>query len=359
MKEKIIVGMSGGVDSAVASAILKEEGFEVEGLFMKNWEENSEYCQSEQDYKDALQVCDKLNIPLRSVNFSKQYWDRVFKHFLSEYEQGRTPNPDILCNTEIKFKEFYNYALKLGAQRIATGHYVQTKASKNSVLLLKGDDPNKDQSYFLYKLNQKQISSALFPIGKLEKKRVRSFAKKYHFTNFSKKDSVGICFIGKRDLMKFLSNYIPKKTGYIIDEKGKRLGTHQGVMFYTIGQRKGLGIGGINNGYDGAWYVADKDITNNELIAVQGHAHPALYHTKLIASNIHWISGYEPTKKTQLKAKIRYRGKEKACNIKKLDDDMILVSFKAPRFAISPGQSVVFYQKNICLGGALIESPKN
>ena len=194
MKEKIIVGMSGGVDSAVASAILKEEGFEVEGLFMKNWEEDSEYCQSEQDYKDALQVCDKLNIPLRSVNFSKQYWDRVFKYFLSEYEQGRTPNPDILCNTEIKFKEFYNYALELGAQRIATGHYVQKKASKNSVLLLKGDDPNKDQSYFLYKLNQKQISSALFPIGKLEKKRVRSFAKKYRFTNFSKKDSVGICF---------------------------------------------------------------------------------------------------------------------------------------------------------------------
>ena len=358
MKEKIIVGMSGGVDSAVASAILKEEGYEVEGLFMKNWEEDSEFCHSEQDYKDALQVCDTLNIPLRSVNFSKQYWDRVFKYFLNEYEKGRTPNPDILCNTEIKFKEFYNYSLDLGAQRIATGHYVQTQKFEDNIMLLKGNDPNKDQSYFLHKLDQKQISNALFPIGKLKKKHVRTFANKYRFANFSKKDSVGICFIGKRDLTEFLSNYIPKKTGYIVDEKGKKLGTHHGVMFYTIGQRKGLGIGGLNNGKDGGWYVADKDITNNELIAVQGHTHPALYHTKLIASNVHWISGTYPSK-IQLKAKIRYRGKEKACNIKQLDEDTILVSFKEPRFAISPGQSVVFYQNNICLGGALIEYPQN
>ncbi len=358
MKEKIIVGMSGGVDSAVSSAILKEEGFEVEGLFMKNWEEDSGICHSEQDYKDALQVCDKLNIPLRSVNFSKQYWNRVFKYFLNEYEKGRTPNPDILCNTEIKFKEFYNYAFELGAKRIATGHYVQTKTYKNNILLLKGDDPNKDQSYFLHRLDQKQVSRALFPIGKFDKTHVRSFANKYRFANFSKKDSVGICFIGKRDLIKFLSNYIPKKIGYIIDEEGKKLGTHQGVMFYTIGQRKGLGIGGMNNGKDGAWYVADKDITNNELIVVQGHEHPALYHTKLIASNTHWISGSEPNKK-QLKAKVRYRGKEQTCNIKKLDNEMILVSFEEPCFALSPGQSVVFYQNNICLGGAVIESPKN
>ena len=358
MKEKIIVGMSGGVDSAVASAILKKEGYEVEGLFMKNWEEDSEFCHSEQDYKDALQVCDKLNIPLRSVNFSKQYWDRVFKYFLNEYEKGRTPNPDILCNTEIKFKEFYNFSLDLGAQRIATGHYVQTQKFEDNIVLLKGNDPNKDQSYFLHKLDQKQISNALFPIGKLKKKHVRTFANKYRFTNFSKKDSVGICFIGKRNLTEFLSNYIPKKTGYIVDEKGEKLGTHHGVMFYTIGQRKGLRIGGLNNGKDGGWYVADKDITNNELIAVQGHTHPALYHTKLIASNVHWISGADPSR-VQIKAKIRYRGKEKACNIKHLDEDTILVSFKEPRFAISPGQSVVFYQNNICLGGALIESPQN
>ena len=358
MKEKIIIGMSGGVDSAVASAILKDEGFEVEGLFMKNWEEDSEFCSAERDYKDALQVCDELDIPLRSINFSKQYWDRVFKQFLSEYKRGRTPNPDILCNTEIKFKEFYNYALQLGADRIATGHYVQTKESNNNVQLLKGLDDNKDQSYFLHALNQKQISSALFPIGCLKKKDVRSYANKFGFNNFNKKDSVGICFIGKRDLTEFLSKYIPKKNGHIINEKGEKLGRHHGVMYYTIGQRKGLGIGGIDNGRKGGWYVAGKDITNNELIAVQGHTHPALYHKKLVASNIHWISGYFPTKKN-LKAKIRYRGKEKPCKIEILNNNMILVTFKEPCFAIAPGQSIVFYENNICLGGALIEYSKN
>jgi len=358
MKEKIIVGMSGGVDSAVASAILKEQGFEVEGLFMKNWEDDSEFCSAEKDYKDALQVCDELDIPLRSVNFSNQYWDRVFKQFLKEYEKGRTPNPDILCNTEIKFKEFYNYALQLGADRIATGHYVQTKKLENNVQLLKGLDDNKDQSYFLHALNQKQISSALFPIGNLKKKEVRSHANKLSFNNFNKKDSVGICFIGKRDLTKFLSNYIPKKDGLIISDKGEKLGKHQGVMYYTIGQRKGLGIGGIDKSQHGPWYVASKDISNNELIVVQGHTHPALYHTKLTASNIHWISGNPPTAKN-LKAKIRYRGREKPCTIENLNDNMISVTFEEPCFAIAPGQSIVFYENNICLGGALIETAKD
>ena len=358
MKEKIIVGMSGGVDSAVASAILKEQGFEVEGLFMKNWEEDSEFCSAEKDYKDALQVCDELDIPLRSVNFSNQYWDRVFQQFLNEYEKGRTPNPDILCNTEIKFKEFYNYALQLGAERIATGHYVQTKKLENNIQLLKGTDDNKDQSYFLHALNQKQISSALFPIGNLKKKEVRSHANKLSFNNFNKKDSVGICFIGKRDLTSFLSNYIPKKDGLIISDKGENLGKHQGVMYYTIGQRKGLGVGGIDKSQHGPWYVAYKDISNNELIVVQGHTHPALYHTKLIASNIHWISGNPPTVKN-LNAKIRYRGREKPCAIKNLNDNMILVTFEEPCFAIAPGQSIVFYENNICLGGALIETAKD
>ena len=358
MKEKIIVGMSGGVDSAVASAILKEQGFEVEGLFMKNWEDDSEFCSAEKDYKDALQVCDELDIPLRSVNFSNQYWDRVFKQFLKEYEKGRTPNPDILCNTEIKFKEFYNYAIQLGADRIATGHYVQTKKLENNVQLLKGLDDNKDQSYFLHALNQKQISSALFPIGNLKKKEVRSHANKLSFNNFNKKDSVGICFIGKRDLTKFLSNYIPKKDGLIISDKGEKLGKHQGVMYYTIGQRKGLGIGGIDKSQHGPWYVASKDISNNELIVVQGHTHPALYHTKLTASNIHWISGNPPTAKN-LKAKIRYRGREKPCAIENLNDNMISVTFEEPCFAIAPGQSIVFYENNICLGGALIETAKD
>ncbi len=358
MKEKIIVGMSGGVDSAVASAILKEQGFEVEGLFMKNWEDDSEFCSAEKDYKDALQVCDELDIPLRSVNFSNQYWDRVFKQFLKEYEKGRTPNPDILCNTEIKFKEFYNYALQLGADRIATGHYVQTKKLENNVQLLKGLDDNKDQSYFLHALNQKQISSALFPIGNLKKKEVRSHANKLSFNNFNKKDSVGICFIGKRDLTKFLSNYIPKKDGLIISDKGEKLGKHQGVMYYTIGQRKGLGIGGIDKSQHGPWYVASKDVSNNELIVVQGHTHPALYHTKLTASNIHWISGNPPAVKN-LKAKIRYRGREKPCAIENFNDNMISVTFKEPCFAIAPGQSIVFYENNICLGGALIETAKD
>ena len=358
MKEKIIVGMSGGVDSAVASAILKEQGFEVEGLFMKNWEEDSEFCSAEKDYKDALQVCDELDIPLRSVNFSNQYWDRVFQQFLNEYEKGRTPNPDILCNTEIKFKEFYNYALQLGAERIATGHYVQTKKLENNVQLLKGLDDNKDQSYFLHALNQKQISSALFPIGNLKKKEVRSHANKLSFNNFNKKDSVGICFIGKRDLTSFLSNYIPKKDGLIISDKGEKLGKHQGVMYYTIGQRKGLGVGGIDKSQHGPWYVAYKDISNNELIVVQGHTHPALYHTKLIASNIHWISGNPPTVKN-LNAKIRYRGREKPCTIENLNDNMISVTFEEPCFAIAPGQSIVFYENNICLGGALIETAKD
>ena len=358
MKEKIIVGMSGGVDSAVASAILKEQGFEVEGLFMKNWEEDSEFCSAEKDYKDALQVCDELDIPLRSVNFSNQYWDRVFKQFLNEYEKGRTPNPDILCNTEIKFKEFYNYALQLGAERIATGHYVQTKKLENYVQLLKGLDDNKDQSYFLHALNQKQISSALFPIGNFKKKEVRSHANKLSFSNFNKKDSVGICFIGKRDLTRFLSNYIPKKDGLIISDKGEKLGKHQGVMYYTIGQRIGLGVGGIDKSQHGPWYVASKDISNNELIVVQGHTHPALYHTKLTASNIHWISGRPPTVKN-LKAKIRYRGREKPCTIENLNDNMILVTFEEPCFAIAPGQSIVFYENNICLGGALIETAKD
>ena len=358
MKEKIIVGMSGGVDSAVASAILKEQGFEVEGLFMKNWEDDSEFCSAEKDYKDALQVCDELDIPLRSVNFSNQYWDRVFKQFLKEYEKGRTPNPDILCNTEIKFKEFYNYALQLGADRIATGHYVQTKKLENNVQLLKGLDDKKDQSYFLHALNQKQISSALFPIGNLKKKEVRYHANKLSFNNFNKKDSVGICFIGKRDLTKFLSNYIPKNDGLIISDKGEKLGKHQGVMYYTIGQRKGLGIGGIDKSQHGPWYVASKDISNNELIVVQGHTHPALYNTKLTASNIHWISGNPPTAKN-LKAKIRYRGREKPCEIENLNDNMISVTFEEPCFAIAPGQSIVFYENNICLGGALIETAKD
>jgi len=357
--EKIIVGMSGGVDSAVASSILIEKGFDVEGLFMKNWEDNSEFCSAEQDYKDALQVCDKLNIPLRSVNFAKQYWERVFKEFLSEHKNGRTPNPDILCNTEIKFKEFYKYAIDLGASRIATGHYAQNQVINGEAKLLKGIDSNKDQSYFLYGLKQKQIINALFPIGNLKKNDVRSHAIKLGFSNANKKDSVGICFIGERNMAQFLSKYFPENPGHIVTENGSTLGEHKGLMYFTIGQRKGLGIGGKSSGEEKPWYVAKKDIENNELIVVQGRNHPTLYHKKVTASKLHWISEIKPIINEKLNAKTRYRSEDKPCRVESIDHDKISIEFQEPRFAITPGQSIVFYKKNICLGGGLIDSYKN
>ncbi len=354
----IAVGMSGGVDSAVAAAILMEQGFEIEGFFMKNWDENSEFCTSERDYKDALQVCSILGIPLRTINFEKEYWNRVFKHFLDEYKKGRTPNPDILCNSEIKFKEFLDYTLQLGAEKIATGHYARSQLINGKLQLLKGIDDSKDQSYFLYGLNQDQIANSIFPIGEIDKSDVRMRAKQLGFNNYNKKDSVGICFIGERNIQNFLKNYIPKKYGYIVNTNGTKLGEHEGVMYYTIGQRKGLGIGGINGDSKGAWYVIGKDIINNELIVCQGHEHPALYHKKLNASNINWISGFAPNKKS-LNAKIRYRSSDKPCSITQLDDDNLSVVFDEPCFAIAPGQSIVFYEKNMCLGGAIIDSYSN
>jgi len=355
---RVTVGMSGGVDSAVAASLLIEQGYDVEGLFMKNWEEESEYCSAEQDYKDALQVCDKLNIPLRSVNFSKEYWERVFQHFLDEYKNGRTPNPDILCNTEIKFKEFLQYAIDLGADKIATGHYVRNRESNGDVQLLKGLDGGKDQSYFLYGLNQQQLSSALFPIGELEKANVRQHAEKLGFDNFDKKDSVGICFIGERDFKDFLQQYIPAQPGKIVSSSGKTVGQHDGLMYYTLGQRKGLGIGGGHSDSDGPWYVLDKDLTNNELIVGQGHDNSGLYQTCLTASQIHWISKFAPQKE-KLKAKIRYRAKDASCTITDLNDRQISVKFDEPRFAIAPGQSIVFYDGDICLGGAVIDRAFN
>ena len=356
--KRITVGMSGGVDSAVAASILIEQGYDVEGLFMKNWEEESEYCSAEQDYKDALQVCDILDIPLRSVNFAKEYWDRVFQHFLDEYKKGRTPNPDILCNTEIKFKEFLNYAKDLGADKIATGHYVRNRDLDGKVQLLKGLDPGKDQSYFLYGLNQHQISSALFPIGDLEKPNVRERAEKLGFDNFEKKDSVGICFIGERDFKEFLQQYIPAQPGIIVNSKGRKVGEHDGLMYYTLGQRKGLGIGGGHSDGEGAWYVLDKDLENNELIVGQGHDHAGLYQKRLTASDLHWISGEAPNSEN-LKAKIRYRAQDATCRITELNNTEISVEFEEPRFAIAPGQSVVFYEGDVCLGGAVIDKAFN
>ena len=354
----ITVGMSGGVDSAVAASILVEQGHDIEGLFMKNWEEDSEYCNAEEDYKDALQVCDTLDIPLRSVNFAKEYWDRVFQHFLDEYRSGRTPNPDILCNTEIKFKEFLNFAKDLGADKIATGHYVRNKEVDGRVQLLKGLDLGKDQSYFLYGLNQEQISSTLFPIGDLKKPNVRERAEKLGFDNFDKKDSTGICFIGERDFKEFLQQYIPAQPGIIVTSRGTKVGDHDGLMYYTLGQRKGLGIGGGHSDGEGAWYVLDKDLENNELIVGQGHDHAGLYQKRLTASDLHWISGEAPNNEN-LKAKIRYRAQDATCRITELNNTEISIEFEEPRFAIAPGQSVVFYSENICLGGAIIDKAFN
>ena len=356
--EHIAVGMSGGVDSAVAASILVEKGYNVEGLFMKNWEEDSEYCNAEKDYKDALQVCDTLGIPLRSVNFAKEYWERVFQNFLDEYRSGRTPNPDILCNTEIKFKAFLHYAQDLGADKIATGHYVRSKVVAGKVQLLKGLDPGKDQSYFLYGLNQEQICSALFPIGDLEKPNVRDRAEKLGFDIFDKKDSTGICFIGERDFKEFLQQYIPAQPGIIVTSSGTKVGDHDGLMYYTLGQRKGLGIGGGYGDGEGAWYVLDKDLENNELIVGQGHDHAGLYQKRLTASDLHWISGKAPNSEN-LKAKIRYRAQDATCRITELNNTDISVEFEEPRFAIAPGQSVVFYEGYVCLGGAVIDKAFN
>jgi len=355
---RIILGMSGGVDSAVAASELIRQGYEVEAVFMKNWEDDSRFCTSEKDYKDALQVCDTLDIALHSVNFSKEYWERVFKHFLNEYKNGRTPNPDILCNTEIKFKEFLNYAFDLGAKKIATGHYARLRDYNCDFQLLKGLDESKDQSYFLYGLDQKQISNTIFPIGNLLKTDLRKKAKDLGFTNFNKKDSVGICFIGERNIKEFLKQYIPENPGHIITSKGEKIGQHEGLMYYTLGQRKGLGIGGGHSKSNGAWYVIDKDLINNELVVAQGHSNAALYHKFLKASGLHWISGKPPNKEF-IMAKIRYRSKDAPCQIKNFDESTISVEFQESCYGIAPGQSIVFYDDEVCLGGAIIESYSN
>ena len=356
--EHIIIGLSGGVDSAVAAAQIVQQGYSAEGLFMKNWEEDSHYCTSEEDYKDALQICDLLGIPLRSVNFSKEYWDKVFKHFLNEYKLGRTPNPDILCNTEIKFKTFLDYAMKMGADKIATGHYARILRGNKSLRLARGIDQKKDQSYFLYGLNQKQLSQAVFPIGDSDKMTVRQKAKELGFHNHCKKDSTGICFIGERHFKEFLKRYLPAQPGDIINQEGKPVGQHEGLMYYTMGQRQGLGIGGGQGTLEKPWYVLDKNIEKNTLIVGQGNDHPGLYHRSLSCSHIHWISGKIPESKL-LTAKIRYRAQDVPCKIKVTSEQSISVVFEKPQFAIAPGQSIVFYEQDICLGGAIIDSRWN
>ena len=360
MSKKIIVGMSGGVDSSVTALLLLEQGHQVTGLFMKNWEEDdgTEQCTAMEDLADAQQVCDKLGIELKTVNFAAEYWDEVFEVFLSEFKAGRTPNPDILCNKHVKFKAFLNYAIEdLGAEYIATGHYARVDCSPSGeYFLLKGLDPNKEQSYFLYTLGQKQLSRTLFPIGHLHKPEIRAMADKAGFANSRKKDSTGICFIGERKFTEFLQRYLPTQPGEMRTPEGQYIGKHHGLMYYTFGQRQGLGIGGVKDAPDEPWYVLEKDLENNILIVGQGHDHPLMLHNTLEASQLDWCCNRPLLKTLRCLAKTRYRQADQACYVEPIGDDLCKVTFDQPQRAITPGQSVVFYDGEVCLGGGIIES---
>jgi len=357
--EKIIVGLSGGVDSSVAALVLLEKGFHVEALFMKNWDEEDDdkYCNATEDLLDAQQVADKLGIKLHTVNFSHEYWEDVFEHFLSEHKKGRTPNPDVLCNQRIKFKAFLDYAKDLGANKIATGHYARIINNNGHYILKAGIDGNKDQSYFLHLLNQDQLSQSLFPLGDLHKKQVREIALQNGFENAEKKDSTGICFIGERPFADFLTTFLPKQKGDIVDENGRFIKHHYGLPFYTIGQRKGLEIGGGYSDSPEPWFVADKLVESNEILAVQGD-HQLLYHNTLVADSVHWIN-QSPALPHKCSAKIRYRQASQECEVMGIDDDCIQVNFTQPQRAITPGQSIVFYDRDVCLGGSVIKSKSN
>jgi tRNA-specific 2-thiouridylase len=381
--------MSGGVDSSVTALLLKQQGYEVIGLFMKNWEDDddSEYCSSRQDLIDAVAVADTIGIPIEAVNFAKEYKDRVFSYFLREYEAGRTPNPDILCNSEIKFKAFLDHAIRLGAEKIATGHYAKVREQDGAFQLLKADDDSKDQSYFLHRLNQHQLSKSMFPLGGIPKSRVREIARQHNLSNAAKKDSTGICFIGERPFREFLNRYLPTKPGDIWtpntpadmpgferesnalapapecyappchkrSPEGKVVGQHMGLSFYTYGQRQGLGIGGSRETTGEPWFVAGKDMQNNRLIVVQGHDHPLLLNPQLDALEMHWISGHAPDATRAYAAKTRYRQQDAACRIALGAADTAHFTFEEAQWAVTPGQSVVVYDGEICLGGGIIK----
>ncbi len=367
-KQRVVVGLSGGVDSAVTAWLLKQQGHEVIGIFMKNWEDDddSEYCSSNIDFVDAAAVADVLGIEIEHVNFAADYKDRVFAEFLREYQAGRTPNPDILCNAEIKFKAFLDHALRLGAEKIATGHYARVRLNNATGLheLLKGLDPSKDQSYFLHRLNQAQLSKTLFPVGELLKTEVRRIATEIGLPNAKKKDSTGICFIGERPFREFLNRYIAKEPGPIKDEKGRVLGQHVGLSFYTLGQRQGLGIGGVKakgaqrgGGEHAPWFVARKDMEKNTLWVVQGHDHPWLQSHHLQAQDLSWVAGSAPAAAT-LAAKTRYRQADAACTFTSLDAEGFALDFPQAQWAVTPGQSAVVYDGEVCLGGGVIASAR-
>ncbi|WP_154222021.1 tRNA 2-thiouridine(34) synthase MnmA [Marinicella rhabdoformis] len=358
MKQKVIIGMSGGVDSSVSAALLQQQGHDVAGMFMKNWEEDdtTEVCTADEDVKDAQSVADRLGLKLHRRNFSSEYWDYVFEEFLSEYNKGRTPNPDILCNREIKFKTFLDHCDDLGYEMMATGHYVRKDEKDGEFFLLKGLDNNKDQSYFLYAINQYQLSRSLFPVGELDKPEVRQIAESLKLSTFDKKDSTGICFIGEKRFQDFLSQYLKPNPGKIVTPDGQVIGKHSGLMYYTIGQRQGLGIGGVKNALSEPWFVIAKDHKKNQLIAGQSTHNHLIMDDELVASQVTWISGKAPKLPFTCQAKIRYRQPDQECTITAINENgEIRVVFDQNQRAITPGQSIVFYDGEICLGGAIIE----
>ena len=371
-KPRIVVGLSGGVDSSVCAWLLKQQGYDVVGLFMKNWEDDddSEYCSSRQDWLDAVSVADRIGIDIEAVNFAAEYKDRVFGEFLREYAAGRTPNPDVLCNAEIKFKAFLDHAMRLGAEKIATGHYARVRETAQGFELLRGLDPTKDQSYFLHRLNQAQLAKTLFPVGALHKTAVRRIAAEIGLHNARKKDSTGICFIGERPFREFLNRYLPTRPGPMKAPDGRLLGEHVGLAFYTLGQRKGIGLGGSKDGSGEPWFVARKDMASNTLYVAQGHDHPWLLGANLRASGMSWVAGVAPAAGTvdeslqkrsrgELSAKTRYRQADSTCRIVELNDDGFSLVFDTPQWAVTPGQSAVVYAGEVCLGGGIISATGN
>lgn len=355
-KKRIVVGLSGGVDSSVSALLLKQQGFDVVGLFMKNWEDddNDGYCSTRQDFIDAAAAADVIGIEFEAVNFAAEYKDRVFADFLREYGAGRTPNPDVLCNAEIKFKAFLDHAVNIGATKIATGHYARVREVDGRFELLKGLDPGKDQSYFLHRLNQQQLSKSLFPVGHMMKSAVRKLAMDAGLPNHAKKDSTGICFIGERPFREFLQRYLPREPGDMITPAGKCIGRHQGLMYYTLGQRQGLGIGGTRDGDGEPWFVAEKRIKENQLVVVQGHDHPLLLKKELDAQDASWICGQAPDQGLAYAAKTRYRQVDSVCHLGQVHDGEFALTFNDPQWAITPGQSAVLYAGEVCLGGGII-----